>query len=303
MNKFVIQTISLLKEEKFVFLHLNLNNYLIINLYPFLKSYLSTVETQELFWYLNEKVIRKVVFEYTLIQKQGEVCTIPSKSKLNQKIQQNVFTVQTVDLKFIGQFYPTIVIIKDSLTLGNFTVITFKNIKLVLNNSFQVKDLIYFQTKSLEIQDCILTAIKNIDILVALFQLDSSSLNIINLIIENLICDGDIFKLRSSVQLKVHNLNINNSHFLGGAIFRNIGSKLFDTVNIHMKSINISNTTFERSAFMVIGEMSTTFNPNVLIQEVMLNAVTVKQSQWFRILVASEFKLQVKLITLLFQNL
>ncbi|CAD8074320.1 unnamed protein product [Paramecium sonneborni] len=283
-----------------------LNAFKMKNIYIsdlFKMGYLSTVETQELFWYLNEKVIRKVVFEYTLIQKQGEVCTIPSKSKLNQKIQQNVFAVQTVDLKFIGQFYPTIVIIKDSLTLGNFTAITFKNIKFVLNNSFQVKDLIYFQTKSLEIQDCILTAIKNIDILVALFQLDSSSLNIINLIIENLICDGDIFKLRSSVQLKVHNLNINNSHFLGGAIFRNIGSKLFDTVNIHMKSINISNTTFERSAFMVIGEMSTTFNPNVLIQEVMLNAVTVKQSQWFRILVASEFKLQVKLITLLFQNL
>ncbi|CAD8211891.1 unnamed protein product [Paramecium octaurelia] len=274
----------------------------------FQQKYLSAVETSGLFQYLNEKVIREVVFEYTLVQKSGEVCNIPSGGQLFSKIQQNVFTVQSVNIKFIGQLYPTTITLESTLTLSNFTTITFQNIKLdTMDTQTQnsLESAIILENKALNlnlvIQDCVFTTTNSTPSIRSFYFLSQQgySLSIINLIIDNLkVVNSEIFSFVSSSQfnpnsLTVYDLKVTNSYFLSTDLFYFEGKQSFLSLNIVMKSITITNTIFENSNFMKSQtQLDYDIGP-VLIKEIELKAVTIKEkASLFNIQGAQSLKLQ-----------
>ncbi|CAD8124033.1 unnamed protein product [Paramecium sonneborni] len=272
------------------------------------KKYLSSVETQGLFQYLNEKVIRKVIFEYTFIQNNNEICSIPSFSQLFSKIQQNVFSVQTLDVKFIGKQNPTTITIESILTLSNFTTITFQNIQFDTEKQINSN---YWQTGiSLEntafnlnliFQDCIFTT-KNSTPTLYEFYFHSGygySLIMINLTIKDFkVKNSKIFSFISNSEylpkrLIVSDLKIINSYFIRTDFFFFLSS--FDNLwfDIQIQKINIANTTFEGSCFINTQTQLLNDIGVVLIKEMEVKAVTIKeQSSLLRIQGASSFQLQ-----------
>ncbi|CAD8117448.1 unnamed protein product [Paramecium sonneborni] len=238
----------------------------------FEKGYLSAVETFELFQYLNEKVIR---------EDQGEVCIIPQESNLFSKVQQNVFTVQSVSLLFIGQKFPTTVIVENVVYLRNFTTITFKNLQFAKDNFIELGFTLE-NTKNFEILDCIFTQIAGINKFYRFFFYPYiDSLSIINLIIENLKTQDWVqifqfnFQLKSKISVvKLINLKIINSYFYSFRLFYFEGGGF----NIIMKYINITNTTFEHfSSFIYLSTDGSFYDSYLLTQEVKLNAVTINE--------------------------
>ncbi|CAD8207023.1 unnamed protein product [Paramecium pentaurelia] len=258
----------------------------------FQKKYLSAVETSGLFQYLNEKVIREVVFEYTLIQQNGEVCIIPSQSQLFSKIQQNVFTVQTVNLKFIGQLYPTTITLESTLTLSNFTTITFQNIQLDTFNQINSQSLgtaINLENQAISLnlilQDCVITTKNSTPIITSLYIMSEQgySLSLINVIIENLkVINSEIFSfisksLFNSNRLIVYNLKIINSYFSDTDLFYFEGKQNQLLFNTQMKAISITNTTFQNSNLMKSQTQLDYDIGQVLIQEIQLKEVIIKE--------------------------
>ncbi|CAD8084407.1 unnamed protein product [Paramecium sonneborni] len=263
----------------------------------FLEGYLPNIETSGLFQYLNEKVIREVILEYTLIQDQGKACNIPSESLLFSKIQQNVFTVLTVNLTLIGQSYPTTLIIKDQLTLSNFTTISFKNIQfdLIVSSWDQKSTSIRLEnTKNLVIHDCDFTTRNpKREILFKIIAIYDQpySLSLINLTFQNVkFRNSQIFHLKSFSRLNVQNLKIINSYFSASSLFVLNEDFYF---NLSLKSTNIFNTTFDGGFLIYYKADGVISFENLQIQEIKLQTVNIiKDSSLFFIKSAKALKLQ-----------
>ncbi|CAD8087564.1 unnamed protein product [Paramecium sonneborni] len=235
------------------------NNIFIEDLFTI--GYLSEVETVSLYTYFNEKVIREVEYQYTLIQSNAAACTLNSNSLLLAKIQQNVFSVQQVNLKLIGDKYPTTIIIDTTLQINNFQSISFENIQfetsIQLNKDSKLSFITLANRQSsmhLSLQDCVFTT-TNATQQLKQFQFISDkgySLYIENLILRDFkVLDSSIFQfyISSGYQKNaiIKRLQISTSYFQNSN-FLNFQAKSNDLfVNLEIDQITISDTKFDKS--------------------------------------------------------
>ncbi|CAK67135.1 unnamed protein product (macronuclear) [Paramecium tetraurelia] len=91
-------------------------------------DYLNSFESHLLYKYLNEAQARYVEFQFTIMQGNQTECIIEADIQFYSLLQQNIFTLQQVDITFQGGTTPTILSIFHQISLSNYTQVTFKNI-------------------------------------------------------------------------------------------------------------------------------------------------------------------------------
>ncbi|CAD8151403.1 unnamed protein product [Paramecium octaurelia] len=227
-------------------------------------GYLKVVETSSLYTYFNEKVIREVEFQFKFIQGNAPSCFIQSESKLQNKIQENVFSIQQVNLKLIGDQYPTTLIIDKTLSISNFASVSFENIQFqtaIQINAESKLSFIYLQNiqlkLSLIIKDCVFTTTNSTEQLKQFqFISDSAySLTIDNLIMRDFkVQDSSIFQYQVSSgweqQAIISKLQIVTSYFKNSNILNFLAKTNNLYVNLQLNEVSISDTRFDQSNFI-----------------------------------------------------
>ncbi|CAD8073527.1 unnamed protein product [Paramecium sonneborni] len=250
--------------------------------------YFKKFETPYIYQYLNEISIRQVQYEFTLIQDWGPECFLSQYNQIYQKIQQNVFSIQQVDLEFVGEPQFTILRVYSNLTFSNFSTISFKNFKFMFSNpSYNVLGQNYFpiflfsikQSLSLKIIDCTFITNNETDTNYSLTIKSNIpySLYIENLIISNFyIYNSDIFTITSQqhpnenyVQLK--NIVIKDSYFFNSSFLKFQAQIDYLRLSSIITQIQIKETKFIQSNFLI----SNCF-PNYSVGSLFINSITLQ---------------------------
>ncbi|CAD8087563.1 unnamed protein product [Paramecium sonneborni] len=250
--------------------------------------YFTKLETPSLYKYLNEISIREVEYQFTLIQNEITECFFTQFNQINQKIQQNVFTLQQVNILFIGEAQPTVLRVFSNLTFSNFTTISFHKIQFRFSRfSYDSIKLDYFPVSlfsikksiSLRIINCTFT---NYDDTETNYSLTIKSNIPYTLYIEDLIIskfyiyNSDIFVLtaqesltKNSIQLK--NVLIIDSYFYNSSFLKFQAQNNDLSQNLELYQIQILNTQFIQSNFLI-----SNCQLNFSVGSLSINSITVQ---------------------------
>ncbi|CAD8200536.1 unnamed protein product [Paramecium pentaurelia] len=263
-------------------------NILISQFYDY--EYLNLFETKMLYDYLNEAQVRHAEFQFTLVQGNEPECYIEENLNIYSLLQQNIFTLQQIDIIIQGQTNPTIVTFYNELTLSNFTKITFKNIKFNFiqgsNNGFFITLFNLKLQLILNLENIIFTMpyneYRNISLMIRTnipYSLLIENLTIINFFVSS----SDIFTFMSIENSKKNNIQINNlkildSNFFNSTLFRyqaKMNILLFDTF---FNQTSIQDTIFSQSNFIHSYGLLNYTTGNLWIKQIMLLNVQILQN-------------------------
>ncbi|CAD8092280.1 unnamed protein product [Paramecium sonneborni] len=238
-------------------------NILISQFYD--KTYLSLFETQQLYEYLNKAQVRHVEYLFTFIQGDGTDCQFEEDLQIYSQLQQNVFTLQQIDIIFKGWSYPTSLKIFNELTFSNYTKVTFQNIqfsfiKLFSKTKYFIINLFNLKPQLiLNFDNCIFTMSyypnRNFS-----FMIKSNipySLFISNLLINNFyVSSSDIFTFISQSNIyqntiQISDLKIQNSYLFNSTFIRYQANKQSLLQDSFINDIQIIDTIFIQSNFIV----------------------------------------------------
>ncbi|CAD8163743.1 unnamed protein product [Paramecium octaurelia] len=258
-------------------------------------DYLNHFESQLLYKYLNEAQVRNMEFQFTLIQGTQLECILEEDLTIYSLLQQNIFTLQQVDIIFEGQTSPTILTIFNEITLSNYTKVTFKNIKFNFDKILSSRDSFFITLFNLRLQlilsfqNCIFTMPYNTYRNYSL-QIRSNipySLELQNFTITNFyVSQSEIFTFISLEQtpknsVQITNFQIKNSFFFNSTLIKfqaNHNNLPYDS---QLNLISITDTIFFSSKFITSQGLLNYTTGSLLIKQIQFSNVQFYQNSAF----------------------
>ncbi|CAD8108038.1 unnamed protein product [Paramecium primaurelia] len=258
--------------------------------------YLNFYESQQLYTYLNEIQVKYASYEFTLIQGYAEECLMKNNLNIYSTLLQNVFTLQKIDIEFLGKEYPTKLKIDSQINFSNFTSVTFTNIQFNFGeNIFTFSDSTLINLYNLKLtlvlsfNNCIFITKNGLNKNYTL-QINSNtpySLIINNLILETFhIYSSNLFQFIAQMNgqknyLFLKNLIIRNSFFFNSTLFKFIANIDNLNYNSNFSEVEVRDTIFLQSSFILSSSLLNFTTGTILIEKLRLNH--------FRMLLNSNF--------------
>ncbi|CAD8111336.1 unnamed protein product [Paramecium sonneborni] len=237
----------------------------------FYDYYINAFESPSLYDYLNQISVKYVSYQFILIQGNTEECLIKDKLNIYSTLLQNVFSLQQIDISFIGERQSTKLKIESYVNLSNYTSVTFQNIQFNFGQSLQSSSdhtiINLYNLKSnliLQLINCIFTTQngQNKNYTLQIISNIPYSLQIDNLIFKNFyIFSSNLFQFFASQSnmennyLNLKNLTIQNSFFFNSTLFNFIANVNNLNYYSNFSKIDIINSKFIQSNFILCSSL------------------------------------------------